>query len=299
MRVKFFSEFILESETIKTPEQIARFLDDGYKIRVIKKTDDSTSHGILTLDENPHSVCLSYGKDQKFWIPKEVVDCSDEGEEIVVYIHPEKMWICNNENRDALEKFLESFLQHKYDHTKSDDDQLEEIKDDLYTILDALGLEFEITKVQQKDPKNYQIDLKDGGCVDLSRNHHKGIFDVLKFYRNIEDGDPVVIVRQNDKSHQFECFPEDLGTKSFDCELGEVPKNPYYKYLVRKSLGMDTHGDGEDLLNYFVNQAPVDSKKPTIDDKENDRRKFFKELKSVVSSYVPEDKLRSLLPSPL
>lgn len=299
MRVKFFSEFILESETIKTSEQIGRFLDDGYKIRVIKKTDDSSPHGILTLDENPHSVCLSYGDDQKFWIPKEVVECSDEGEEVVVYIHPEKLWICNNENRDALEKFLEDFLQHKHDHTKNEEDHLGEIQDDIYTILDALGLEFEITKVEQKDPKNYQIYLKDGGCVDLSRNQHKGIFDALKFYRNIKDGDPVVIVRRNDNSHQFECFPEDLGAKSFDCELGEVPKNPYYNYLVKRSLGMDTHGDGEDLLSYLVDQSPMDSKTPPTNDKESERRKFLKELKSVVSSYVPEAKLRALLPSPL
>lgn len=299
MRVLKFSEFLLESRS-SLLDGVQKFMDDGYKIKVLKKKDFPESDDVLLSDDSPHSYLLSHSgeKGGEIWIPKDVLDVKDEDGETFVFVHPEKKWLAKNSNRSSLEDFIESYIQSKIDFQDNESDFLEEIKNDIYIMIDILGVNLEISKVEKLGDKEYQIILKDGGCLDLVKSGRKNLFDTLKFYKSPEDGEPSVTIKRANGSHDFECLPGELGLKKFACNLDEVPKSPYYNFLLRKSLGKDTHGDGESLLNFFVDHVQKNPKSQDLnDDQESERRRFLKELKSVVSSYVSDDKLRSLLPS--
>lgn len=304
MKILNFSEFLNESVSEKSEsDDIQDFLDDGYLIKVVKGNDIKIPGKIHLSEHNPHSYCLSYfdkggNEMDKIWIPREFIKFSDEHENPSVVLHPDNNWINKKENRIALEDFIEDYLNYKIEMGSGESDFLEEITSDVFTLLDVLNLPLEIDKIEKTGDHEYEISFKNGGFLDFSKSGPKNLFKSLRFFKSLEDMQPSLTISKKEKDNQFDFHSPEIGKRNFCCQLDEVPENPYFNYLVKKSMGKESHGDEEALLQYFLQKLAQSVNQPnpelpkTLEDKN-----FAKELKSVVSSFVPDHKLRSLLPS--
>jgi len=304
MKILKFSEFLNESNSEEEAvSEIRDFLGDGFTIRAMKKGSDVQNGRILLSDHNPHSYCLSYcdkhGDDKdKIWIPKEFLKMSEEGDEIVVTLHPDNKWISKKENRIALEDFIEEYLNHKLEIPNTEEQLLKDISNDVSTLLEILGLPLAIDKISKTGDHEYEVYFERGGYLDLSKNDSTNLFKSMKFFRNIEDNQPSLVVNKNQSSADFNFDDPELGKRNFSCHLDEAPENPYFNFLVKKSMGKETHGDEESLLNFFLQQLTQAANQDNPELSRNiENKNFARELKSAVSTFVPEEKLRTMLPS--
>jgi hypothetical protein len=304
MGILNFSQFLNESfsNEIQTDE-IQNILGDGYLIKVIKGGEDKSSNKIHLSDHNPHSFCLNYfdkngNEIDKIWIPREFVKITEENEDISVILHPDNRWLSKKENRIALEDFLEDYLNHKIESNVGESDFIDEISSDVFTLLDVLNLPLEINKIEKKGDFEFEVSFKNGGLLGFSKSGPNNLFKSLKFFKNFDDIQPSLSILKKDSDNQFDFHSPEIGKRNFCCQLDEVPESPYYSYLVKKSMGKESHGDEEALLQYFLQKLAQSVNQPnpelpkTLDDKN-----FAKELKSVVASFVPDQRLRTLLPS--
>jgi len=63
-------------------------------------------------------------------------------------------------------------------------------------------------------------------------------------------------------------------------------------------MGKETHGDEESLLNFFLQELTQAANQDNPELPRNiENKNFARELKSAVSTFVPEEKLRTMLPS--
>ena len=300
MKVLSFSEFIFENESSKN--EVEKFLEDGYVIRAAKKGQSLSPNKIIISEDNPHSYgllyCDSEGKEKnKIWIPRETVKLAEDGEDFVLTIHPDKVWINKSSNRVALEDFLEDYHQQKIENTTSPESLISDITADITTLLDTLDLPFDVEKIEQKQDGEFEITLGNGTLMDFKKGKNGNMFDSMDFYHQPSDFQPCLSISKKEGCPEFYCHTPELGKRNFSCELDEVPKDPYFNFLVRKCLGKETHGDGECLLKYLIDKASENRSGPSTEtDKELETKKFLNDLKSVVSTYVPEEKLRQLLP---
>jgi hypothetical protein len=304
MKILKFTEFLNESHSSEeTVPEIQGFLQDGYMIRTRKKGEDVKNNVILLSDNNPHSYCLSYhdknGQERdKIWIPKEFLKMTEEGDEIVVTLHPDNKWISKKANRVALEDFVEDYLNHKLEITNSEDQLLKEISADISTILEILELPLTIEKIQKNSDHEYEVYFENGGYLDFSRADSSNLFKSLKFFKDAEDNQPSLIVNRNQSSADFDFSNPELGKRKFSCFLDEAPANPYFNFLVKKSMDKETHGDEESLLQFFLQELAQNANEINPELPRNiENKNFVRDLKSAVSSFVPEEKLRMMLPS--
>jgi hypothetical protein len=63
-------------------------------------------------------------------------------------------------------------------------------------------------------------------------------------------------------------------------------------------MDKETHGDEESLLQFFLQELAQNANEINPELPRNiENKNFVRELKSAVSSFVPEEKLRTMLPS--
>lgn len=306
MRIFNFIQFINESFSLDSEnEEIQNFHGDGYSIKVSRIGEEKKPNRICLSEQNPHSYCLNYfDKDgseiDKIWIPREFLKIAEEGDQITITLHPDNKWISKKDNKIALEDFLEDYLNHRIEFADRDDKNLDEISSDVSTLLEVLNLPLEIEKVEKIGDNQYEVSFKNGCLLDFSKSSPSNLFNLMKFYRNKEDIQPSLSILKKGSDSEFDFHHEDIGKKNFCCQLDEVPLNPYRNYLVRKSVGSETHGDEESLLDFFIqrtSQSPSQIN-PDLPHTINDKN-YLRDLKSVVSSFVPDQKLKNLIPTQL
>jgi hypothetical protein len=176
------------------------------------------------------------------------------------------------------------------------------IKDDVYFIMDTLGIPCEVTEFQKlEDDNKYEVTLDNGMVIDAKKRSSDdlvGNFDVYKKYGDIY---PSVSIKSDNGKMIFTFKPDEIDPVEIESNITEIGKNDYLNYLLKKSLGVDNTVDEERLYKHFVETVENHDDYSDDDSEEKQERgrksaKYIKALKKVIASFLPENKIRDIHP---
>jgi hypothetical protein len=137
------------------------------------------------------------------------------------------------------------------------------------------------------------IDAKKRTSDDLVGN-----FDIYKKHSDIY---PSVSIKSDSGKMLFTFKPEEMDPVEIESNITEIGKDDYLNYLLKKSLGVDSTIDEERLYNHFVKSIEDHGEYSDDDGDEMQERgrasaKRIKDLKKLISSFLPESKIREIYP---
>jgi hypothetical protein len=315
MRILKFNEFSInesESEVVayEVPD-VKNIMDDGYEISAesFLDTESTPPTGkILVIKDGDNSITISFcdrfGKmDNELNISKDSVKItknSDDG--YTIKVDPNLRWLNTGNNRDNLEDFIEEFVNCKMD-TETYGTRLKDgIKDDVYFIMDAMGIPCEVTEFQKlEDDNKYEVTLDNGMVIDAKKRTSDDLVGNFDIYKKHSDIYPSVSIKSDSGKMLFTFKPEEMDPVEIESNITEIGKDDYLNYLLKKSLGVDSTIDEERLYNHFVKSIEDHGEYSDDDGDEMQERgrasaKRIKDLKKLISSFLPESKIREIYP---
>lgn len=315
MRILSFNDFKI-NESDDTDEHISvdgirSIMDDGYEISAENFCDfDGTLPigSIIVTSDNNSSItiafCGSGGEiENEISIPKDSVDIRMEDNNYLVTIDPERRWLNIPGNRAAVEDFIEDFANCKIESDNHSTRMLDGVKDDVYTILDIIGIPYDIESAEKVDDNQYEVKLANGMLVDVkkrSNNDMVGNFDV---YKKHDDMYPAFSINSDKGKMGFSFDSDDIPASEVESNISDINKDDYINYLLRKSLGIETHSDKERLYKHFVDSVNSHDwdyiKSDDIKTQEKGKKSadYIKSLKNMVSTFIPEKRISEVYPS--
>ena len=318
MKILNFKNFILNEATSQIYDEISgvnSISGNGYELEAEKfdNENDTAPFGKILLTKNlTNNIRLSFnnykGKRIKdLWIPKDHCDVRDIDDDIAkITIPGNSSWLEIDDNRSKIEDFIEDLYNNKMREKLYSDDLTDTIRDDVYHIMDIIGIPCEVTDVKKLDGGNeYEVILDNGISIDVNKKSSKQLIGNFKMYKNNRESSPSVEIRSKDGKHNFYFYNEDLPNLDDESDLSDVKKNHRLYYLLKKSLGVDDDDDRENFYKHFeeklgnfknendVNLSP-EMKKSRIED-----GKKLKDLKNIANTFKSEDEIRKIFPKNL
>lgn len=314
MRILNFTEFKLnenQSGDYETTD-IKNLMDGGYEIIcddfLDKDSTPPTGKILVVGDDDSHvkiSFCDRFGKMQDgIRIPKDSIKLSkNTDDQYTIKLDPNLRWMNISSNRDKLEDFIEDYINSKLDLETYKTRFIDSIKDDIYFIMDIMGIPCEVQDVKRTDDDNkYEVSLDNGIVIDVKKRSSDelvGNFDVYKKYSDVY---PSISINSDSGKMKFIFNPEELDSEEVESNITEISKNDYLNFLLKKSLGLETTDDEERLYKHFLDT--VDRREWDYSDIDEDEKKergrksakYIKKLKKLVLSFLPETKVKDILP---
>jgi hypothetical protein len=315
MRILNFNDFkINESDNTDeyiTVDGIRQIMDDGYEISAENFCDSDRTFPmgsiIVTKDSNS-SITLAYcgnkGEiENEISIPKDSVDIkNDDDNNYIITIDPDRRWLNVTGNRAAIEDFIEDFTNCKMECDGNTTRMLDGVKGDVYTILDIIGIPYDIESAEKVDANQYEVKLGNGMLIDVKKRSHDDMVGNFDVYKKHDATYPSFSIRSDKGKMGFHFDSDDLPASEVESDIMDVSKNDYLNYLLKKSLGIETHSDKERLYKHFVdsiNSHDFDYiKSDDIKTQEKGKRSadYIKSLKNMVSTFVPEKRISEVYP---
>ena len=318
MRFLKFEDFILNEGSSQIYEEIPgvnSISDDGYELEAERFDDDNTDPPfgkILLTKDSPKNVRLSFhnykGKKMKdLWIPKGHCEIKDiNNGSCKVTIPGGSDWLGSDENRAKLEDFIEDLYNTKMRDKLYSGDIIDTIKNDVYHIMNIIGIPCEIQDVKKIDGNNeYEVLLDNGISIDVNKKSSKQLLGNFKMYRNNSETTPSVEIKSKDSKHNFYFYNSDLPNLEDESDLGEVKKNHRLYFLLKKSLGVDDSDDRQNFYDHFERRSSafknendenlsMEMKKSRMED-----IKKLKDLRNIVNTFKPDDEIIKIFPKNL
>jgi hypothetical protein len=314
MRVLNFEDFILnesESGGYEIPD-VKSIMGDGYELTAedyIGQKSTPPMGKILVVDDSNNSLTLSFrdrsGKmDRKLMLGKDSIKFSKNSDgHYIIRIDPNLRWLNTGSNRENIEDFIEDLINSKLDSENYEIRFIDGIRDDIYFIMDILGIPCEVSDIRGMEDNKYVITLDNGMMIDVKKRSSDDLVGNFDIYKKNSDTYPSVTIRSDLGKMIFNFDQENTdGNEEVESDITDVSKNDYLNFLLKKSLGLATTGDEERLYNHFL--KVVDSRDweySEIDEEEKKERgrktqKYIKKLKKHVLSFLPENRIREIYP---
>jgi hypothetical protein len=318
MRILDFRNFILNEEASPMYDEIPEvksISDDGYEIEAERFDDENQDPPfgkVLLTKDSPKNVRLSFhnykGKKIKdLWIPKDHCQIKDgKDDSCLVTIPGDSNWLNSDENRNKLEDFIEGLYNSKMRDKLYSDDIIETIKNDVYHIMDMIGIPCEVVSVNKLDGDNeYEVVLDNDISIDVNKKSAKELLGNFKMYKNNRETSPSVEIKSKGGKHNFYFYNEDLPNLEDESDLIDVKKNHRLYYLLKKSLGVDNNEDREIFYNHFeaksknFNNENGEKLNPEMKRMRIEDGKKLKDLKNIASTFKPENEIIKIFPKNL
>lgn len=315
MRVLNFKDFILnesDSGGYGIPD-VKNIMDDGYELTAedfVGQKSTPPVGKILVVDDSNNSLTLSFrdrsGKmDRKLMVGKDSVKFSKNSDgNYIIKIDPNLRWLNTGNNRENIEDFIEDLINCKLDSENHESRFIDGIKDDVYFIMDILGIPCEVSDIKKIEDNKYEITLDNDMVIDVKKRSSDDLVGNFDIYKKHSDVYPSVTIKSDLGKMHFNFDQDNLdGNEEVESDITDVSKNDYLNFLLKKSLGLETTADEERLYNHFL--EVIDSKDweySEIDEEEKKERgrktqKYIKKLKKLVLSFLPETKIREIYPN--
>lgn len=264
MRFKDFYKFISESINIdKLPagsrKKIEERWDGGYEIQIVESSTGIIKNPefIHVIKETPKSVALAYeGVDNKiskyFWIPRYCCKIKKTSSGASLEIPAYTNWFKDKENHDALNDFLNDFIEMLEQRDADKIDKLSEyVKDELDLILDQIGLDENIVSIKNKDKVIFQAITDKGKLIETRKYDPNSRLGDIKVY--LDEKSPKPCFKMNILSKGKASFDFNINDKNYNRALyfSDINDDKYFNYLIKRSMGIATSSDEEGLVEFF------------------------------------------------
>lgn len=295
--IKHIDNFFVNESSSYLPG-VDELRDGGYVINVEEIEDGISPERIIVSSKNENATCLSYydeeeNKKESIWIKNSPgVKLEKKGDKInKIVIDGEGRWISKSENRSELEDFLDSFYDHLEEIRNPESVRANDsAKDDLEMILDILDIPGKIKTFDKIGEYEWESKFGDDMLIVITKRSKSDLIGTFKIYKNYKDSYPSIDVR-NTKSKKESTFSLSKGVKiSEDVGFpGIKSKDPYYKYLIKKSLGIETKKDEDSLVKYLKELVSKESKKESWEEDSH-----FKNIKKATSLVISKEDVEEI-----
>lgn len=264
MRFKDFYKFISESLHVdKLPlgsrKKIEERWDGGYELQIVESVTGMIKNPevIHIIRETPKSIALAYqGVDNKiskyFWIPRYCCKIKKTGSGTNLEIPAYTNWFKDKENHDALNDFLNDFIEMLEQRDADKVDKLGEyVKDELDLILDQIGLDENIVSIKNKDKVIFEAITDKGKLIETRKYDPNSRLDGIKVY--LDENSPRYSFKISILSKGKASFDFNINDKSYNRALffSDINDDKYFNYLIKRCLGVATSSEEEGLLEFF------------------------------------------------
>jgi len=228
----------------------------GYKIKSCCPDNGGTpsdSNIIVTgINEDNEEIGLKYlygeGKESDIiYVPKGSFIIDGTSENPILQTKRNTRWWDNEENQEHLDEFINSFIESKNFSIDLEDD----IEGDISSIIETLGMDSTVSKVDKKRDFYWKVGLEDGTEMEIKKRDKDNLFKVLKFYLSPESYSPEIEINHEKPGYEV-IYLTPKGKFSRKCSiLGEIPKDPIHNYLFNSSMKKDPSLYQEPVLNYL------------------------------------------------
>ena len=235
---------------------IGPFTDWGYKIKTScpEAGGETTDQNVIVsgLDEDADDLTLKYlygeGKESDpISFPKNSFDVSGSSHSPILQTRKNIRWWDDEENQQCLDDLLDSFAESK-DFPLP---QEQSIEGDVLSVLEILGIDTLVSKVEKKKDNHWIAYLEDGSEVELKKKDGEDFLKNLKIYLNSGSASPQVEIYR-DKPGFETIFNTPQGRFSRKTgKITDLVKDPIHKYLFHSSLERDPALYQEPVMNYL------------------------------------------------
>lgn len=310
-----FNEFkVNESasqEDINEIPGVKRLPDDGYEISAHDFTEDSDDlpvGRILVLKENQKSICLAYSDfkgriKSEIWIPKDNIKIVKDGDSYKISMNSHRGFLSGPDNTAKMEDFISDYYDCVID-SNSNDTIGSKVEDDIKSIMDILGIECEVTKVNKLERENeYEAELNNNMLVGIKKRSINDLVGDFNVYKDKSDYEPSLSIESRNGKMNFGFSKDVLPKEKMESTITSVAKDNYINYLMKKSLGVENREDEDRMYNHLVKTADdmnFDDLKSEDEKKKEASHASLKSIKhmmKLVSSFMPDEKISGILPS--
>jgi hypothetical protein len=185
-------------------------------------------------------------------------------------------------------------------------DIIDTIRNDIYHIMDIIGIPCEISDVKKMTGDNeYEVLLDNGISIDVNKKSSKQLLGNFKMYRNNRETSPSVEIKSKDGKHNFYFYNEDLPNLEDESDLSQVKKNHRLYFLLKKSLGVDDSEDRQNFYDHFEKRSSVfknengENLSPEIKKSRIEDGKKLKDLRNIANTFTSDDKIIKIFPKNL
>jgi len=306
-RVVNFSQFNLSESDINNEYNVPginNYMTDGYEISALDCTESETEDGkIFIRKDTGTSVLLSFGDTEcDIWIPKDSIEIKKLDGAYILTISPDSKWFNRPENRIIVEDFIEGFDSYRIDKSSSNKRNIDNVFDDISTLLDMLGLNININNIEMISDNEYEITLDTGIFISHKRRSSSDIIGNTKFYLDPSSSVPgVEIVSTKNGINLISDIP-DISKNEIETDFEKIKNNPYHRYLLKRPIGLESNSDRENLYSHYLEVANSNfkndskSEDPNISDSGRSGMAYIRGIKKLISEYISPEKIREISP---
>ena len=228
----------------------------GYKIKSCCPENGGTpspSNLIVTgLNEDCEDLGLKYiyGEDKEsdpIYLPKSSFHIEGSPKNPILQTRRYTKWWDNEENQDYMDEFVNSFLESKNFSIDIGSD----IEGDVSSIIEMLGIDSPVSKVDKKRDLYWNVGLEDGTELEIKKRDKDNLFKALKFYLGKDSYSPEVEINHEKPGYEV-IYSTPKGKFSRKCStVGEMANDPVHKYLFSSSMKKDPSLYQEPVLGYL------------------------------------------------
>ena len=314
MRFKSFNTFILESvNTEDLPSQFYKRVkerwDGGYDIQVIDAETGVIENPDMLhiIKKTPKAIALAYsGIDNNiskyFWLPNYCCKIKKGGDgNLYLEIPSYTNWFKDAENSGSLEDFLNDFIEVLEQRSADKIDKLGEyVKDEINLLLDQIGLESNVVSIKNKEKVKFEALTDDGKLIELRKIDQNTPSREIKVYLDDKAVRPVFTIELGPKG--IANFRFNVKDKYYNRSVyfSNINDDKYFNYLLKKSMGIESAGDQEGLVEYFNEvlknydwdyQMSDDKRAYETGQKQSD---LVRDIKTLLSDFLSEEKIDSI-----
>ena len=270
----------------------------GYKIRTscpeMGGSSDDNCILIFDLDKEDPNLCLKYiygGKESDpIYLPKSSFDVSGNSKNPILETRPNTRWWEEESNQEALDDFINSFIESKhFEHPQEDS-----FEEDIQMILDLLDIESPVVEVKKKKDLHWSGKLEDGTELEMKKRDNDDFLKNLKLYFNSDSYSPEIEVSCD--SPGFETTfrtPKGKFVRKTK-KITDLVSDPVHQYLFHSSMKKDPSLYQEPVVNYLnsiLNSHDWRPQSKKNSDLVSDSEKEIYQIKKILSNTISEEEL--------
>ena len=299
MEVLNFDRFFKINESIKNRRPNVIENDGEYIINVLDVTKDTSLRvpRKILFSENNGTVNLFYikksGKElDSINVPISSVFLKRDSSGNVVSIIFDKYKNQIGISHDSIDDFIEGF--RNYLHLKNNKSYLS-VEGDIEMILDLIGIEPPIKELSNIKDLKWECKMEDGSFIEIEKRSPLDFFSCFKFYAPEEKYTPSININNKSKTISFLIKKDDsdLIIEEPGGITNILKDNPYYKYLIRRSLKKESDQERNNLTDYFkdfIKTAPSKNG----DNTESESIDSINRMKKVLSVFLSKEEIEDI-----
>jgi hypothetical protein len=170
--------------------------------------------------------------------------------------------------------------------------------------MDMLGINCEVSNINRLEGENeYEAELNNKMLVGIRKRSINDLVGEFNVYKEKSDYEPSLSIISSNGKMNFKFHDSIMPDEQMESTITDATKDSYINYLMKRSLGVETLDDKERMYDHLLKIADSLNQKDLKSDDDEKKEtahsllKSIKHMKNLVSDFMPDEKMKGILPS--